>query len=154
MYEKSKCTAVKMQGGCLFMWNHQAIMSEKMQLVLTVFKTQENTIRQVKGFATVYVIYVHHSQSQITMLELRWRHDRVELRREKLKKRKACGSLEAPTWTKIAYKELHELRLKDRKLNWKVRWKGGIQSTTIFLDQVRTEMTPIVKPLSLMITNI
>ena len=40
----------------------------KNAVVLTVFKTQENTIRQVKGFATVYVIYVHHSQSQITML--------------------------------------------------------------------------------------
>ena len=41
----------------------------KNAVVLTVFKTQENTIRQVKGFATVYVIYVH--RSQITMLELR-----------------------------------------------------------------------------------
>ena len=46
-------------------------MSENYAVVLTVFETQENTTRQVKGLATVYVIYVHNSQSQITMLQLR-----------------------------------------------------------------------------------
>ena len=46
-------------------------MSEDYAVLLTVFKTQENIVRQVKELATVYVIYVHNSQSQITMLQLR-----------------------------------------------------------------------------------